>query len=162
MIQLTDFIELAEVRAVLGVSEYELSDETLSLPIYSRGVERTLRGISDGTNNLLSIFDTASASSDDDELYLADQTRQLVVYSTAAMCLSGLSLFAPKSTSDGKATETRFSSEATFKDVALNVNQAVTSITRELMEAIGADPTTMAQHTLMMRAEPSVDVVTGA
>ena len=161
MIQLTDFIELAEVRAVLGVSEYELTDETLGLPIYSRGIERTLRGISDGTNNLLTIFDTASASSDDDDLYLADQIRQLVVYSTAAMCLSGLSLFAPKSTSDGKATETRFSSEAAFKDVAANVNAALTSITRDILEAIGADAASFGQHTLITRAEPSIDVVTG-
>ena len=163
MIELTDFLELSEIRAALGVSEYELSDETLALPMYARGLERILRStegtVGAQTGSLLALYDALSGSTDEDELYFVDQIKQLAVYAVAESCLTGISLFAAKSTSDGKATETRFSSEATFKDVASNIRAQLATIMNDINIAVGNAAATGA-GTLIMRASPSIDVVT--
>lgn len=164
MIDLTEFFEYSEVRAALGVNEYELTDETLGLPVYARGLERLLRSVSGtvgtSTGNLLALYDALSQSVDDDELYFVDQIKQLAVYAVAEMCLSGLSLFAPKTTSDGKATETRFSSEATFKDVANNIRAKLSSALADINTALGSTAMT-GSWSQIVRAEPATDVVTG-
>lgn len=165
MIAITDFVQYAEVRAVLGVSEFELSDETLALPIYARALSMRLRGVSGTVGNfsgtLLAMCEEIEISPNvtEAEEDFVDLVKQLSVYVVAEACLPGLSMYAPKSTSDGKATETRFSSEATFKDVAAMVRANLSALLSNVIATVtGSTEPVMPKY--IIRVEPDTDRVT--
>ena len=163
MIDLTEYTSYAEVRAVLGVSIYELPDATLALDMFTQRLQTRLRSTTGTfgatTGSLITIFDALSALSsptadEEDMLFLI---RQYALYLVAENCLTGLSLFALKSESDGKTTQTRFSPEATFKDVAAAVRQQLNSLAAQLDETLTGAGFSLP---LLSRAEPAVDRVT--
>lgn len=149
MITLTDYTTYAEVRAVLGVSSYELSDTTLGLATYTRSLYARLRAVTGTfgvtTGSLIDIFEVLvdvvnPTAAQEDMLALIKQFATFIV---AESCLTGLSLLAMKSESDGKTTQTRFSAEATFKDVAMNVRQQLNSLIAQLDRALGGADTAL-------------------
>lgn len=164
MILLTDYTSYAEVRAILGVSIYELADETLALPLFTQVLQTRLRStvgtFAGTTGSLTAMFDELSAvvsptEAQEDFLVLIKQYASYVVAET---CLTGLSLFAPKQVADGKSSETRFSSEATFKDVAVSIRQELARLSGKIAEQLGTvDPVIK----MMERVRPYQDVVTG-
>lgn len=166
MIALTEYTSYAEVRAVLGVSVYELPDDTLALDMFSRGLQSRLRAVTGTfgatTGSLITIFDVlfAEASPTDDEEDMMFLIQQYALYVVAEACLTGLSLFALKTESDGKTTQSRFSAEATFKDVAMAVRQQLNSLSAQLDESLTGTAATSALP-LLSRAEPDIDRVTG-
>lgn len=161
MIKVTDFTTYAEVRAVLGVDEVELSDTTLALDLFSSSLQRSLRGFKDSTGkNLVTYFDDIdllTATEDEETLYYA--IKEYATYVVAETCCTGLSLFALKSDSDGKAAQSRFSSEATFKDVLLHIREKLASLTGLLEEYIGDTVVSFVPVGLSV-TQPAVDRVT--
>lgn len=163
MITLTDYTTYAEVRAILGVSIHELPDSILALPNCSRALHTRLYSTTGTfgsiTGTLIDIFDDLSAKAsltgaEDNMLALI---QQYAAYVVAEACLSGLSLLVMKTESDGEALQTRFSAEATFKDVPKNVRQQMTSLLSQIDSVMGSEINVMP---MLAALSPALDVVT--
>ena len=164
MITVTDYTTYNDVRAALGLDETELEDATLALTTYASVLQRTLRGTVDSSNkSLYTYYDEISAIADptDEQDTLLGLIKEFSTYTVAVACLPGLSLMAKKTESDGKATITRFSAEATFKDVANNVTQKWVDIKNEILTSLGVVITYNA-ITPLLRVEPDTDLVTNS
>lgn len=162
MIDITDYTSYDEIRAVLGLDAIELTDESLALDLYASVLQRTLRGTTDSSGKSLYTYydELYSSASTDDEETLLGLLREFSTYTVAVACLPGLSFLIKKSESDGKANITRFSSEATFKDVANNVSQKLNEIRTEILTMVGAS-TSYNAITPLKRVAPDSDPVTG-
>lgn len=162
MIKITDYTTYADVRAVLGIDEFELLDTTLGLATYASVLQRALRGTEDLVGKTLYIYydelDAKGTLTDrEDKLFYL--IKDFSTYTVAEACLSGLSLLALKSESDGKATQTRFSAESTFLTVSSNIKNTLLSIKNEILSTIGVS-TTYNPISLVNRVEPETDPVT--
>ena len=160
MILVTDYTSYAEIRAVIGVDALELPDATLGLQTFATALYRTLLSITNSSGEtLVALFDTIDPfDMDISEEILYYTIKEYATYVVADACCSGLSMFALKSDSDGKATQSRFSSEATFKDVVKNVQQRLASLTGALDQMLGG--TTAYAIPGLTRVSPATDVVT--
>lgn len=109
---LADYTSFHEVRAALGVSDEELSDATLSLPMYEVSLLAEMREIS---ATFRSQYATAHlkvpADRSEEETWFIQTARLFSTYSVARHLLSTLPLFSPKEISDGKAHQTRYSTD---------------------------------------------------
>lgn len=164
MISLLEYISYGEVRAALGVSSYELPDDTLALPMYARALQAKLDSITgtvgDRTGTLRFIFEGISLDSSptDAEEAFSDQVSLFAVYVVAEVCLSGLSLLALKSESDGKAVQTRFSDASTFMEVGKAIRAKLSEILDVLIPMTGG---VQATQSLLSAVKPLTDPVTG-
>ena len=160
MILVTDYTSYAEIRAVIGVDALELPDATLGLQTFATALYRTLLSITNSSGDtLVALFDAIDPfDMDISEEILYYTIKEYATYVVADACCSGLSMFALKSDSDGKATQSRFSSEATFKDVVKNVQQRLASLTGALDQMLGG--TTAYAIPGLTRVSPATDVVT--
>ena len=160
MILVTDYTSYAEIRAVIGVDALELPDATLGLQTFATALYRTLLSITNSSGDtLVALFDAINPlDMDVSEEILYYTIKEYATYVVADACCSGLSMFALKSDSDGKATQSRFSSEATFKDVVKNVQQRLASLTGALDQMLGG--TTAYAIPGLTRVSPATDVVT--
>ena len=160
MILVTDYTSYAEIRAVIGVDALELPDATLGLQTFATALYRTLLSITNSSGDtLVALFDAIDPfDMDVSEEILYYTIKEYATYVVADACCSGLSMFALKSDSDGKATQSRFSSEATFKDVVKNVQQRLASLTGALDQMLGG--TTAYAIPGLTRVSPATDVVT--
>lgn len=104
---LTDFTTYAEIRAALGVSDEELSDVTLALPLYEEALRADLDDIS---LTLISTYTTVKAevTPTDAQSRLLSAVHLFATYSVAKHLTAALPLFSPKSVEDGKARVERF------------------------------------------------------
>ena len=162
MILVTDYTSYAEIRAVIGVDALELPDATLGLQTFATALYRTLLSITSSSGNtLVALFDAIDPfDMDISEEILYYTIKEYATYVVADACCSGLSMFALKSDSDGKATQSRFASEATFKDVVKNIQQRLASLTGALDQMLGG--TTAYAIPGLTRVSPATDVVTGS
>lgn len=162
MITVTDYTSYAEIRAVIGVDALELPDATLGLQTFATALYRTLLSITNSSGEtLVALFDAINPlDMDVSEEILYYTIKEYATYVVADACCSGLSMFALKSDSDGKAAQSRFSSEATFKDVVKNVQQRLASLTGALDQMLGG--TTIYSIPGLTRVSPATDVVTGS
>ena len=162
MITVTDYTSYAEIRAVIGVDALELPDATLGLQTFATALYRTLLSITNSSGEtLVALFDAINPlDMDVSEEILYYTIKEYATYVVADACCSGLSMFALKSDSDGKAAQSRFSSEATFKDVVKNVQQRLASLTGALDQMLGG--TTAYAIPGLTRVSPATDVVTDA
>ena len=162
MILVTDYTSYAEIRAVIGVDALELPDATLGLQTFATALYRTLLSITNSSGDtLVALFDAIDPfDMDISEEILYYTIKEYATYVVADACCSGLSMFALKSDSDGKAAQSRFSSEATFKDVVKNVQQRLASLTGALDQMLGG--TTAYAIPGLTRVSPATDVVTGS
>lgn len=162
MITITDYTSYNEVRATLGVSEFEITDATLAMPLYASALQRELRGTIDSTGkSLYTYFDDLSAEETltDAEDTLFGLIKEFSTYIVAESCLTGISLQAMKTESDGKAVQTRFSAESTFLSVSNNIRNKLSVIRNDILTAIGMT-TTYVPVNYLNRVAPAVDVVT--
>ena len=160
MILVTDYTSYAEIRAVIGVDALELPDATLGLQTFATALYRTLLSITNSSGEtLVALFDAIDPfDMDVSEEILYYTIKEYATYVVADACCSGLSMFALKSDSDGKATQSRFASEATFKDVVKNIQQRLASLTGALDQMLGG--TTAYAIPGLTRVSPATDVVT--
>lgn len=107
---ITDVTTYDEVRSALGVSQDELTDETLALPFYAAALEAELEEIDE---DLLADYIIVEAIPEGTrttaEARFVKAMTLFAPYAVAVQLTSSLPLFAPKAISDGKATLTRHS-----------------------------------------------------
>ena len=126
-----------EVRAVLGVSDEELEDATLSLPFYAQQLELELESVYE---SLPSTYSTIQAMAPNirtpQEQKLFDIVQVYSAYATGKILLVSAPRFAPRRISDGRAEVERVTDPfATLRD---DLEQALISLRARLIKALAA------------------------
>ena len=142
MTTLLDYTSYDEIRAVLGVSDEELEDTTLALPIYAQKLGFELEDIS---VNLETVYETARAAATPSTLQtkLLNAVQVFAAYAIAKHLLGSASLFAPRRVGDGRAETERVTDpfETLRDDVEaayLSLKQRVSAALVGLGEQVGA------------------------
>lgn len=170
-VTITDYTSYAEVRAALGVTDKEVGDEILGLPMYGNHLAAELNDLAD----------TLGLTSDIDETYATlrgitlssltkPQKRVLATvalfatYAVARHLGTSLAMMAPKTLGDGKAMLTRFS-DSPYKSTLANVEAQYEKAKVALSGALASlnSTSTVAVVTSFMGvSSPAVDPVTGS
>jgi hypothetical protein len=162
MTTLTDFTTYDEIRAVLGVSDEELEDATLALPIYSQQLGFILADISttlEDTYNSIKVLPTPTAA----QSKLLNVTQVFSAYAIAKILLTSATLFAPRKIGDGRAEVERVSDP--FAELRDDVTAGYLSMKQRLeaaLAAIGTATTAAVSRTYSSASGLPVDSVTGA
>lgn len=162
---LVDYTTFDEVRAALGVSDDELEDTTLSLPVYEYNLKKELRDIQLG---ILSTFATVQQISEADrteeQAQLFESVRLFSTYAVARHLCGSLSMFSPKEITDSKSSMVRFSDktiEETVAQVSLTY-QTYRAYVQQALEQIAQGSVAAPQRRRFLGvAGLSVDPVTG-
>jgi hypothetical protein len=163
-LSLTDYTSEDQVRAALGVSEFELEDGTINLEVYTTGLKEDLYEVDPG---LVSRYEEVSAL--DEEARTPQQarfyslTRLFSTYSVARQLGGALSMFAPKTLGDSKASFSRHA-DSPYKDTLLQVNKLFEQNRVRLSEAyktLVSSETARSQRVYLAGIAPAVDPVTG-
>lgn len=164
---LTQYCELEEVRAALGVNDDELPDAVLNLPVYEMGLVRELAKVSASLPAAFSSIQNApEASWTDLQRQVHDATRLFSVYACARQVGVALGAMAPKTISDGKANVSRFS-DSPYKDVMDRLEAFYASARAHISEVyaqlVGATQSVVSTTppTMFMASTRSRDPVTG-
>lgn len=130
---LLDYTSYDEIRALLGVSDEELEDETLALPVYYTGlledfatIDLRLQGIIDA------LPDPADQTPLQARVYRLSQL--FSSYSVARQLCPALPMFAPRSVADGKASMSRFIDP--YKDTIKGVESGYSLNFDRLLQAL--------------------------
>ena len=162
---LLDVTSYEEVRALLGVSEEELEDQTLALPNWSTELTLKLGEISALVEpTYVAIAATAEAGRTADQKKFHLITRLYGAYVVAEELLNSLPLFAYKRVSDGKAEQDRIDF---FDDVKTGVKTGAANMRLRLKQILAQLDS---GYTLVNRGLPGLtaaavsgfDPVTGA
>jgi hypothetical protein len=107
MAALTNYTTYAAVRACLGVSVKELSDETLALENYVKQFELDMNDVDSGAGQVLAQYEaikviTAGSRTETQQRYY-DVVGLLASYHVGVQCLGTVEMFGPKRISDGRA-----------------------------------------------------------
>jgi len=161
-----DYTSYQAIRLTVGLSTDELPDTLLADEIFASTLSlafayTTLPSVL-GTGTFVSVYATISAISEGSRTALQQKFCDLVkvfsAYVVAEEVCNSLSTKIPKVKADGKASLTRFSSEATFKDTVARVREIKASLKYSL-ENINS--TASFVPTLCGIITPEVNVVTG-
>lgn len=107
-----DFTTPEQVRALLGVSSDELDDDTVNLEVYAIGLDEEIRDVNVALPaSYVEINEIDDESRTDAQRRLWRLTRQFATYALAKSVGGSLSMFGPKSVSDGKASISRFAGD---------------------------------------------------
>lgn len=117
--ELIDFASYDEIRAVLGVSDDELEDGTLALPMWLTMLRLELGDISEQLEDRY-MFTRAQSTPTPQEQKLLDVVSVFSAYAIAKHLLTSLPLFAPKRITDGRAEVDRVADP--FESVRQGVN----------------------------------------
>jgi len=165
---LTQYCELDEVRAALGVNEVELPNAVLNLPVYEIGLVRELSKISASLPAAFSsTLATPLATRTEAQSAFFDAARLFCVYACARQVGVSLGAMAPKSVGDGKASLSRFS-DSPYKDVLARVEAMCSGARENLAEAYGTLTSSTAAvastvpATAFRASARATDVVTGS
>jgi len=163
MTVLSQFALPDEIRAVLGVSQEEITDLTLAMPLYLRQLQFELSDIDENLESTyLSIAALSSRTVAEQKLY--DVMQAFAPYSVGRILLGSVTLFAPKRITDGKAEMERIIDP--FSDVKEGVIAAYNSLYDRLRSAYEALGNTMATQsrtwTYAVSAGLATDPVTNA
>lgn len=133
MSQLVDFMSYDEPRAILGVSDEELENDTLELPLYMRELSMDLEDLYPGLEQLY-LSKTALPTKTNTEQKLLDVVQVYAAYATSKTLLTSLSLFAPKQITDGRATTDRTADP--FSSVREGVNSTLEKMKTRVLAAV--------------------------
>jgi len=165
---ITEYTSYDEIRATCGLSLKELPDSELSLELYQNILALELGDISipDETPGpgpldtrflvIKAITPVTARTTLEQRLY--DLTRVFCTYVVSLEVVVSLSMKAPKSISDSKASLVRFSPESTYKDVISRIEQMLGDI-RGKIENISES--TVDTLPLLSVVSQSTDPVTG-
>lgn len=132
---LTAYTTYHDIRAALGVSEDELSDEVLSLQLYEDQLFDSLDEISLTLRDLFASISAEPTPTAEQTRFLS-YVRLFSTYSVAKVLTTSLPLFGPKSIEDGKAKLTRFDSP--YKDTVAAVAREYDKWRNRLQQAFSA------------------------
>jgi hypothetical protein len=166
--EITDYTSYAEVRSVCGLSTDELSDTELALSIYANVLDLAMADVTlpteaPGPGPLASRFIVIEAIGEairtTAQQKLFNLARVFCTCTVALQAVMALSMRAPKTISDSKASLVRFSPESVYKDVIDRLEKTVGE-TKGKMENIITTTTDVLP--LFTVVEPSTDAITGA
>lgn len=155
-----------EVRAALGVTVSEISDQVLDLPVYEMGLRRELNRLS---TSLPAAFSSAAAQTNPTEAQrsFTDAVKLFSVYAVARQVGASLALAAPKALNDDKAGFAR-DANSPYKDVLDRLEVLFQQARQDLLDAFatlntGSTGTTvLALPAGLLVSGRSSDPVTGA
>ncbi len=132
---ITVYTTYNDVRAVLGVSSKDLSDDTLALNWYSDALDDELDGVH---ANLATFFSDASQAQppSDKQVRLMRSVRTFAATVVAKAATTGLPMFAPQQVGDGKAMMARFSDPV--RDIVKSVEKAYQAAKDKLVLDVAA------------------------
>ena len=157
---LTDFASYDEIRAVLGVSDEELENGTLALPMYLKLLQMEF-GDMEPTLEAQYLAAKGSASPTAEEQKLVDVVSVFSAYAISKNLLTSMPLFAPKRITDGRAETDRVTDP--FEGVREGVNSTYQTLKARVLIALGnaGTPTTAAtQRTYFAVAGLAINPVT--
>lgn len=162
---LVDLTTCEEVRAVLGVSDDEIEDRTILLPVYEYNLEAELRGVS---ATLISRCDSVRAKAEadrtDNEKWLLKMASIFATYAVAKNLTTSLPMFSPKEISDSKASIARFAQNP-YADTIASILKQFDVAKGRVTAALTAIETVNARRFSyvpnLMRAAGGTDPVTG-
>ena len=158
---LTDYTAYADIRAALGVSDEDIADDTLALPLYEDSLTQDLEDLALTLPATYAATKALSAPTAIEMRFLK-ACSLFATFSVAKQLTSALPLFAAKDVTDGKAAVGRFDNP--YKDVIKSVNEQYDKQRTRLIAALGAIGTTGATATTqvyMSVVSPAYDPVTG-
>lgn len=123
-----------EIRAVLGVSDEELEDGTLALPMYVKLLQMDLADI-DATLETQYTAISALPTKSDLEQKLLDVVSVFSAYAISKHLLTSMPLFAPKTITDGRAEVERVTDP--FEGVRVGVNTMYPILRARVLAALG-------------------------
>jgi hypothetical protein len=160
---IVDYTSYAEIRTTCGVSEKELPDTELALEIYNNVLDLALAEVilpaeEPGPGPLDTRYLAIKARVRTPlQKKLYNLTRMFATYTVSLEVCTSLSMKAPKSIGDGKASLVRFSPEATFQDVIVAITKKLDEV-RYRIENINAPA--VASLPTMLVVKPARDPVT--
>lgn len=166
MLTITDYTSYDEIRAVLGVSDAELGDEVLALPIVALGLEGELDDVTPLlTPKYKELKDKQEAGTalEPMEQRLLNVTQVFSAYAVAKNMMASETRFALKKITDGKASMERFSSDNTalYEGVLNGYYQARARLIAILVALGMIEAPTVRRRTYFGVAGLSRDPVTG-
>ena len=132
---LTDFASYDEIRAVLGVSDEELEDATLALPMYAKLLQMDFSDTAD-TLEAQYLAIKAQTTWTPEEQKLLDVVSVFSAYAISKHLLTAMPLFAPKRITDGRAETDRVTDP--FEAVRLGVNSMYPILKGRVLAALQA------------------------
>lgn len=131
---ITTYTTYDEVRATLGVSNEEIEDTTLALPIWSTNLDFSLDEFSTA---LVSTYEAIAAKAENTRTAVEKKiyagTRLFATYTVADDLLKSLPMFSFKRLTDGKAEAERFDA---WKDTKSGVQAGLSAIKLRLQLAL--------------------------
>lgn len=156
-----------EIRVCVGMSAAELPDNNIERLVYNLDLKKTLKSISGvyggvpEVRNLDQIFTDETAGLEEGETTEMSELIQLLsIYRVSELISRTISMGAPKTRSDGKGSITRFSPEATFKEVISSCQDNYSAVLQEIKEKFSDYSKT--EVTIMGVVTPATNLVTGA
>lgn len=132
--ELTDFTTEDEVRAVLGMSLEEVSDDILALPMYMQRLQMELETVYTDLPSLF-ISLTHQATRTPEEQRVVNIVQVFSAYATSKSLLGSSTLFAPKVITDGRASVTRFDPSNDLRD---DIDKTLIALRKRLLAALAA------------------------
>jgi hypothetical protein len=156
-----DYTSYDEVRAALGVSDDELEDVTLALPIYEDRLLADLEDIGADLNALyLATKDVAEPAAD--QVRFLRSARLFANYALAKALTGTLPMFGPKSIEDGKARMERFADP--YKETVRSINSEYEKWRARLQQAystLGQPSSGSTRRPYFAVVSPASDPITG-
>ena len=153
-----------EVRAILGVTDNELSDDALGLGVYERNLKRELRDAGTNVTPIFRDFLAIPASSrSETQIEFIEAVQVFSTYAVARQLGSALPMFAPKEMGDGKSVMQRFG-VSPYQDTLKTIETMYNRAQLHLVSAYAAVQSMTGQTQLrsyMVVSSPSSDRVTG-
>ena len=159
---LLDYTSPEDIRAVLGVDDIELSDDTLALSIYEMQVRLDLEDISDSlSDDYLAAAALPSDTRSALEQKLVELTQLFSAYSVSKNLLTSLKMFGPKRITDGRAEVERFDPMAEIKLGILSNYSVIRDKLIAVYASLGNTTPSAVTRVFVNTAGLSVDPVTG-
>jgi predicted NBD/HSP70 family sugar kinase len=161
----TDITSTAEVRAVLGVSEKELHDDVLLLPLYTT----QLTGDIDALHaQMLADFAATAplATKTDDQERFVNLVQAYAAYHIAKQCLGAVAMFAPARISAAGKSEAERVPDA-YAQLRIDVPTTLSILRTRLRAAYArlnpdATPPAPAERLAALAATPGTSPITGS
>lgn len=146
---ITDYTPYADIRSILGVSDEEVSDTELALPIWSLLLDDKFSDISDSvaTNfEAISLIDVASRTTA--QTKFMSTASMYAAYAVAQELLVSLPMMGFKRVTDGKAEQERFDR---WDDVRMGVEKGANAMRVKLRLALAVIDSTYSVPTAVTR-----------
>lgn len=166
MTDITLYTSYDQVRAILGVSDDELSDDTLGLEVYGAALNIAMYELNPEFSNTFTTLEATTSKTAVQQLFL-DYAKLFCTYAVAQQLCSALPMFALKEAGDSKTTAGRFATnpyEKTIKDIEGRLdaykNKAIELFNQLNPTEASTSPST--PFTVMTKSTPTFNPVTGA